>query len=100
MDFSSYEIDEALAKQAAQLAASANPTQHNPELDGLISALGPFPVGHFLVRSTDEAAVIALKLYLHTHWRAWSNFIEQMIASARRDKDDNFLRFAEEFGSD
>jgi hypothetical protein len=99
-DISPYGIDEALAHYAAQLATSVSPTWTNPELDRLIQVLGPFPVGHFLVRSSDEAAVAALREYLHTHWRAWSNFIEQMIAAARRDKDENFFRFAEEFGSD
>jgi hypothetical protein len=79
--------DEALGRAAARLAQKdeISRRQRDPELDRLIAALGPFPVGHFLVRSAEAAAVAALRRYLHEHWRAWANFIEQMIAAARRD---------------
>jgi hypothetical protein len=97
---SSYGIDEALMREAARLTQTPDPTQPDANLDRLIGSLGPFPVAHFLVRSTDAKAVAALRRYLQLHWRAWANFIEQMIAAARKDRDRDFYQWAHEFGED
>jgi hypothetical protein len=100
MSFSPYGIDEALTREAARLATVPNPTEPNPELDRLIRSLGPFQVGHFLRYSEETKSVAALRAYLHEHWRAWANFIEQMIAAARRDRDYELYRLIDELGSD
>ena len=100
MDSHTDGIDEMLMREGMRLASLPDPTKHNAELDRLIESLGPFPVAHFLVRSNDADAVAALRCYLHTHWRAWANFIEQMIAAARRDRDSIFDEIARDFGGD
>lgn len=100
MDPQIYGTDETLMREATRLATLNDPTKHDPKLDQLIYSLGPFPVAHFLVRSNDAKAVAALRRYLHTHWRAWANFIEQMIAAARRDRDSIFDEIIRDFGGD
>lgn len=64
-------------------------------LDEVIGSLGPWWLAHFIATTQNKSAAAALEGYLQTHWPAYAESVEQLIAAASWTKETNLAR---EFG--
>jgi hypothetical protein len=67
-------------------------------LDEIIESVGPSWVAHFLATAKNKPAAEALASYITTHWPAYAQTVQQMIASTNWSKETDSI--AKEFGDD